>query len=337
MKFLNKEINNKKTDIFCCCCGNDINSNEIVKQKDVIKNTFTEHTKIINFNSHFFCQNCAKILNPENRRKHIFIGEDLQYKFVDKNFILNFLFNIQDYNKYFILSISQTFKKHHLLNAGLSSKYIINLGTDNKTITINDVPFFIKTLKLINKALFNKITKNEILNNIYSNKNLIRFKSFIEELEKHLIEYRNLNKLQIILNLITKDLIIEDEILEEELIILNSNEILTINFLKNLALASDLRKSEGIDFWNFKFKNILTKTRKKDFIIFINNLMRDLKINNDTNLIEFIENLSFEDKEVIKQEIELKSNFLIAYIFNLIKKENKNKNKNILLEELDDK
>lgn len=180
------EVNELEETDNCFLCGCEITKGIPVKK--VISSNFTNFEFCKNINGKYCCKDCAATIKNADLRKNSFVADKDNLYLLKKNYIENYLFDLDKYVKdEFVVGITVSFKKHN------SFRCRVNQDTSKYYIRQEDKEFLFDAKEM--KYLYDKLndaylqfSKDEILSGNYSTIAIEQF-----GLEKF-IEYENLFK-----------------------------------------------------------------------------------------------------------------------------------------------
>lgn len=298
-----------KGKALCCCCG--IKRADKLTSKS-IKSTFTDFTALIQFPSEYICDSCIELYECKDMRfKPVFSDRENDYRVIDRTEVLNILANPPDR---FVISLPYSFKKHHWLYAGISSKEVALVGTDDRTVMIdyrkNNIAAVISSIE---KMIGVGVPRTEIISGEYSIFTLNKFPG-IEKYESIIAPMRHCGATELIVKYTPA--VKEKKIYEskEENIMLTTSEINAVNLLSSIAENSIYRIENGISFWGGFFERRINRFKSLSPKAFIEKLAASVGSKEGiwTNMLK---DLTDSELEEIMNDIRLKSHILVAVVY----------------------
>lgn len=293
----------------CCCCGKR-RANQPIKK--AIKSTFTEIDRLILSPSLFICDSCIAIYNNSDMRFKIIYSDGDGYQTVDRESVLRL---IRDPPEKYVLSVPYSFKKHHWLYAGLSSREKAYIGTDDRTVEIDYAAYDIeKVIDAVQDLINYGVSRSEIISGNYTIFTISKFGSLLQRNEEIIKPLRSGGIIELIVKYTParKEKLIYES--EDENPMLTTSEFNAVNFLGSIASNSSYRKQNGVQFWQSYFKRRINRFKKFDAKVFASKLSESCGTN-DGAYVGMITKLSDSELEDMMEDIRSKTDLLVSIVY----------------------
>lgn len=298
----------------CVSCGLSDRADKLVSK--TMKSTFCNFDDLMIGAGRYICDGCAGLMEDRDMRfKTVFFCVPGQKEIMERDKVLQI---IRDPPEEFVLSLPYSFKKHHWLFAGMSNRKLALIGTDNRTVPIDyarfDVPRVIDT---INMLINTKIPRAEIIAGRYSTYSRYKLPN-IDAYENIISCMRSCGAVELFVKY-TPPAEKGKEIRREEIMI-TVNERNAAMALMEVAVNSEVRKSDGLRFWNGYFERRVNRLKNLELHEFVSKLADAVgcpRIN--TLIIDEMPN-----EQGIMDEIRKKTNLIISIAYTMYKEGKRN-------------
>lgn len=300
-------------DNICCSCGKISAKNPA---KKALKKTFTDFVQFIQNPSTYVCDSCLELYEDRNLRfKPIFSDTQGSYRIPERPEILQIIRNPPEK---FILSVPYSYKKHHWLYAGLSTRKKAYIGTDDRTVIIDYSKVDIETVTdKITDCLCYGVPRTELILGIYSVFTLSKF-GFIERLENNLFApIRQSGLIELIVKFSPAVAAKDKKIYEnkEENGMLTNAEINAVNLLGFIASGSAYRAKNGMQFWDGFFERRINRFKHLNAHEFVSKLAEAVGTNHNSVYQQMIKEISEEDLDEIMTTIRKETHLLVSIVY----------------------
>lgn len=298
-----------KGDKLCCSCGQ---ARAEAHVKKAIKSTFTNMDELVKYPSLYICDSCIELYNnPDFRFKAIYSDSPGSYIVIERQKALQIL---SDPPEQYVLSLPYSFKKHHWLHAGVSTREMARIGTDDREVVLDytkhDIPMIIgEIVEMINIG----VPRSEIISGNYSIFTLDKY-PFVSDSEALISGLRHGGGVELIVKYTPAVKEKKKYEKEEENLMLTVSEINAVNFLASIAENSVYRMENGMQFWGGFFERRVNRFKELDIKAFTEKLTAALGTKEGiwTNMLK---ELADEDLEDIMSDIRSKTHILIAIVY----------------------
>lgn len=307
----------------CCSCGGK--SDEYLAFNKVVKSKFSDFGGLLKTGGVLFCEGCIALLDNKAGRSKMLICENPgELRISDKSEAMQIIENPPDK---FFLSIPYSFKKHHWLYAGLSTKDLMLIGTDNKTVVYE--PIRHRDIKnALNGAINLGVPTMQILNGTYHPSTYQKFgASYITKLEDQIACERPTGLVELLLKLIPKPVTKEKIEMEDMDDMLDDIDKSAAAFLGQVAEVSQLRRDRSQDFWGGIFLRRVQRFSRCTLPDMLERLAATLRISTTdmSSIAVSLDSMFDEDAEQIRKAIEKHPRLIVAIAYDILKVKRGNK------------
>lgn len=298
-------------DEVCASCGRLCTGTPV---KKAVKTNFTDQCGLLVYGGEVLCSGCMDRLYDADMRFKPVIFIDGSKRVLARNEVLEI---IQYPPVEFVMSVPYGFKKHHWLYAGLSNQRIAYIGVDSRCVVIDYDKNPAKAIEYISLLLQTGITRDEIISGHYSLINTAKYSKLIMECELVLSEFRPTGAT----NLFVKytPAIQTKQKREAEAVMLTSTERAAIFLLRDIAVASNFRKENGLRFWDGFFLRRINRFKDLPLHEFISALSESIGCS-QAALAFTMEDLDSIPADVVMDEIRTKSHLLTSLAYDEMRK-----------------
>lgn len=296
-------------DKLCCSCG-QVRAEKAVKKS--IKSTFTNLDDLIKFPSMYICDSCLELYNnPDFRFKPIFSDNPGSYVVIERPRALQIL---SDPPEQYVLSLPYSFKKHHWLFAGISTRETAKIGTDDREVVLDykqhDIPMIIgEIMEMISLG----VPRSEIITGNYSIFTLDKY-PFVKNSEALISGLRHCGGVELIVKYTPAVKEKKKYEKQEENLMLTASEINAVNLLSSIAENSVYRMENGMQFWGGFFERRVNRFKELNIKLFAEKLTTAVA-SKEGIWCNMLKELTEEELEDIMADIRSKTHILIAIVY----------------------
>ena len=299
----------------CASCGR-ANAEKLANK--VLGLNFVDFDGLLISGGIHLCESCKDLLKDKDLRfKPVLYLNQREKQLIDRSEVLTIISNPPGVP--FVLSLPYSFKKHHWMYAGLSTKDIAYIGTDSRTIKVDYSRYEVsKIILAVQKLISSRVPKKQISSGQYTV--LSYAMPVTRELEPILAPARSSGLIELIVNYSTvNDAKVNAQ--EEDNPVLTKSEQSAVAILRTIARHSPARSHDGLYFWNTLYHRSITRYSGLDLKSFVSRLCDNLKVSPVLDL-SMIELLTDDESEAIINDIRDKSLLLTSIAYNQSKKSN---------------
>lgn len=300
----------------CVSCGLSDRAEKLISK--TVKSTFCSFDELMIGKGKYICEGCASLMEDKDMRfKAVLFRAPGEKETPAREEILKI---IKDPPNEFVMSLPYSYKKHHWLYAGMSNREIALIGTDNRTIPIDyrrfDVPCIIDTIRIL---INTKIPRHEIISGKYSTYSRYKMPD-IDKYDDIISGMRACGAVEMIVKYTPPAE--KGKEIKGEKIMITVDEKNAAMLLLEIAINSEVRKSDGIRFWSGYFERRINRLKNLEMHEFASKLASAVGCSKiGTAIIDAI-----TDEEKVMDEIRKKTNLIISIAYTIYKEGARNGN-----------
>lgn len=306
-----KFLANNYTTGECAVCGGAVEPDAIGIKK-AVSNTFTDWQALIQGTGRKCCHKCAEIIKERQcRSKCVFSQQPGSLEFFKYSAVYDVLCNPPEK---FVLSVPQSFKKHHWLYAGISTPERMAIGTDTGTIIYEPAKHG-KVLLCIKALLDYGVPSSQIETGLYHPSEICGALNFTD-LENVISPHRATGLIWLLVKITPKEKI---QCKEVE-VVRTTAQSNAASYLLQLALCSNSRIKSGLLFWGGFFEARINRVKGLDFDKATSKLMTSLQCRPSTFIAAMVDEMSDKSKEEIMKTIREQTKLCVSLAYYDLKK-----------------
>ena len=304
----------------CAACGGVLVEPSTIKKACGSK--FTDYSGLIKFGGNEICESCVKLMDKKNLSKVIYYHDGICER--GRFDIAWSVMTTPPKGKNFILSVPYSFKKHHLLFAGISTSENMLIGTDDGTVHYifkRDK----KVLEAVKQSSVDGVPRAQVMNGNYTAMTMSKFgEDYIRNLESIVKDARESGLLKLAFRALPKQEKIK--YCKEVIDMLDASDVKASEILAQVAYNSGLRVTRGLDFWNQIFPHRVYRFRKFALNDMVNRLCEQFAIPPQfmQSIIAQLESLTDEESKQIQKSIENHTQLVLGITYEKVKEIKKN-------------
>lgn len=301
----------------CCVCGGPDAPLDINR---VVGASFTAFDALILGAGAACCEGCQRLLSdPALRHKHILSVTCGIYSTIERDQVWDILTNPPD--KSFVLSVPQSYKKHHWLYAGLSTNERMVIGTDNRSV-VYEPQTHAEIVDWITDMLFSGVGSRQIISGVYHPATYERYGAIeLTDAEELLAPHRPTGLVELLTTYAPKPKRVAAAETEKERKMIDEKDKMAVLFLAPIAKASNLRHERGADFWDDIFPRRVTRFRHLPLAEVVSRLISVLAIpvvEADPIMVSLAA-LSAEDTATIESAMRARPKMIVSLVYAYLK------------------
>jgi hypothetical protein len=302
----------------CVSCGGYTETAKETRLEKAYGDKFTDFSALIKQGGTHICTSCRELINKENRSKVIFFHSE-EKELIRADFQKAYDIFLNPPKQSFVLSVPYSFKKHHLLYAGISTKEKMYIGSDDGTVTY--MPAVHRKLHdLVLEAIKRGVPKQQMQAGNYSTPTVSKVgANFIQDLEYSIEEIRATGLLKMFFRLIPKQEKVSFDKEDNELI--KEVDLRAGYLLASIAVASEIRRNRGLDFWNGIFARRTTRFASLNLTSFVERMCEALQVKTTdmSDIITKLKSYSEEEEKQISVAIREHTNIVLGVAYDTLK------------------
>lgn len=239
----------------CASCGGPVGDGAKLISR-AVGAKFTDFNGLITGGGEKICSKCIALMQKAHLSKVVLYHEGVMET---GKFDMAWNAMIDPPDGEFVLSVPYSFKKHHLLSAGLSTAEVMNIGTDDGSVefvTARDA----EALGAVVESVKNGVPRAQVMSGQYSPMIMNTFGAdYISNLENAVALARETGLLKLIYRVLPKQKKIKYT--KEVKRLLSSEDVKAGELLAEIAIRADMRLERGMEFWSAVFPHRVNRFR----------------------------------------------------------------------------